>query len=578
MGTRKRGSSTEPHLRTAIEQSPLATAILDPDGRYLLVNAAWNALWPPGEDGSPEEASNAFESERLRALGLAPYLEECRYEGKLTTPLLLRETQADESGPRWLRAFVYPVRDEDGALLEMGLVLEDFTKRKALEDQLAHQAFHDPLTGLPNRSLFLNRLVHALSRAKRGAQRGEAGGVAVLYMDLDNFKRFNDSLGHQAGDRLLVGVAKRVCAHLRLGDTFARFGGDEFAMLLEALEDVGQASEVAQRIKRALVDPFEVDGHQVVLTTSIGIVTASAGSESGEEQAEELMRRADIAMYRSKREGKDRHEVFSSGMNHSLEQLGIEENLRSAIRLEELRVYYQPQVSLRTGETVGFEALARWEHAERGLLAPSEFIPLAEETGLIVPLGRWVLAEACRQWRVFRQRIPPHPSPLMCVNLSARQFRHPELVEEVSAILSETGMDPGDLALEITESVIMEKRSTAEQILRALKNLGVRLAMDDFGTGYSSITNLKSFPVDTIKIDRSMVEGMDEDPEARVVVSASIDLAHALGLGVVAEGVETTRELHELRSMGCDIAQGYYWYGPSSSEQITEALAAGLNP
>ena len=578
MGTRKRGSSTGPHLRTAIEQSPLATAILDPDGRYLLVNAAWNALWPPGEDGSPEEASNAFESERLRALGLAPYLEECRYEGKLTTPLLLRETQADESGPRWLRAFVYPVRDEDGALLEMGLVLEDFTKRKALEDQLAHQAFHDPLTGLPNRSLFLNRLVHALARAKRGAQRGEAGGVAVLYMDLDNFKRFNDSLGHQAGDRLLVGVAKRVCAHLRLGDTFARFGGDEFAMLLEALEDVGQASEVAQRIKRALVDPFEVDGHQVVLTTSIGIVTASAGSESGEEQAEELMRRADIAMYRSKREGKDRHEVFSSGMNHSLEQLGIEENLRSAIRLEELRVYYQPQVSLRTGETVGFEALARWEHAERGLLAPSEFIPLAEETGLIVPLGRWVLAEACRQWRVFRQRIPPHPSPLMCVNLSARQFRHPELVEEVSAILSETGMDPGDLALEITESVIMEKRSTAEQILRALKNLGVRLAMDDFGTGYSSITNLKSFPVDTIKIDRSMVEGMDEDPEARVVVSASIDLAHALGLGVVAEGVETTRELHELRSMGCDIAQGYYWYGPSSSEQITEALAAGLNP
>jgi diguanylate cyclase (GGDEF)-like protein len=577
MGARKRGPSTEPHLRAAIEQSPLATAILDPDGRYLLVNAAWNALWPPGEDGSPEEASNAFQSERLRALGLAPYLEACRYEGKLTTPLLLRET-TPESGPRWLRAFVYPVRDEHGALLEMGLVLEDFTKRKALEEQLAHQAFHDPLTGLPNRSLFLNRLVHALSRAKRWAQRDEAGGVAVLYMDLDDFKRFNDSLGHQAGDRLLVGVAKRVCAHLRVGDTFARFGGDEFAMLLEALEDVDQASEVAQRIKRALVDPFEVDGHQVVLTTSIGIVTASAGSESSEEQAEELVRRADIAMYRSKREGKDRHEVFSSRMNYPLEQPGIEEDLRSAIRLEELRVYYQPQVSLRTGETVGFEALARWEHAERGLLAPSEFIPLAEETGLIVPLGRWVLAEACRQCRVFRQRIPPRPSPLMCVNLSARQFRHPGLVEEVSAILRETGMDPEDLALEITESVITEKSSTAMDILRALKNLGVRLAMDDFGTGYSSITSLKSFPVDVLKIDRSIVEGMDEDPEDYAVVAASIDLAHALGLSVVAEGVETARELHELRSMGCDVAQGYYWYGPSSSGQITEALEAGFNP
>jgi diguanylate cyclase (GGDEF)-like protein len=577
MGARKRGSSTEPHLRTAIEQSPLATAILDPDGRYLLVNAAWNALWPLTEDGSPEEATNAFESQQLRAMGLIPYLEECRNEGKLTTPLLLRES-TPEAGPRWLRAFVYPVRDEDGALLEMGLVLEDFTERKKLEDQLAHQAFHDPLTGLPNRALFMDRLVHALSRAEREAERGDAVGVAVLYMDLDDFKRFNDSLGHQAGDRLLVGVAERVSAHLRLKDTFARFGGDEFAMLLEGLEDVGQASEVAQRIKGALVDPFEVDGHQAVLTTSIGIATAFADSERGEEQAEELMRRADIAMYRSKREGKDRHVVFSSRMNHSLEHLGIEEDLRSAMRLEELRVYYQPQVSLRTGETVGFEALARWEHLERGLLAPSEFIPLAEETGVIVPLGRWVLAEACRQWRVFRERIPPHPSPLMCVNLSARQFRHPELVEEVSAILSETGIDPENLALEITESVIMENRSTAVDILRALKSLGVRLAMDDFGTGYSSITNLKSFPVDIIKIDRSMVEGMDEDPQDHAVVSASIDLAHALDLDVVAEGVETTGELHELRSMGCDVAQGYLWYGPSSSEKIAEVLAAGLNP
>ena len=560
----------------AIEQSPLATAILDPEGRYLLVNAAWNAMWSPEEDLSPE-ATNAFESERLRALGLTPYLEECRNDGKLTTPLLFRET-TPETGPRWLRAFVYPVRDGAGALLEIGLVLEDFTEHKRLEDELAHQAFHDPLTGLPNRALFLDRLVHALSRAKRGAERGAACGVAVLYMDLDDFKRFNDSLGHQAGDRLLVGVAGRVGAHLRLGDTFARFGGDEFAMLLEDLEDVGQASKVAKRIKRDLSAPFEVDGHQAVLTTSIGIVTVSAGSESGEEYAEELMRRADIAMYRGKRGGKDRHEVFSSGMNHSLERLGMEEGLRSAIGQEELRVYYQPQVSLRTGETVGFEALARWEHPERGLLAPSEFVPLAEETGLIIPLGRWVLAEACRQAHAFREQTFPQSSPLMCVNLSARQFRHPELVEEVSAILSETGMDPHDLALEITESAIMENRSSAEDILRALKNLHVRLVMDDFGTGYSSITNLKRFPVDALKMDRSMVEGVDYDPENRAVLSATIGLAHALGLEVVAEGVETTEQLYELRSIGCDVAQGYYWQRPSTSEKTTEVLAAGLNP
>ena len=397
-------------------------------------------------------------------------------------------------------------------------------------------------------------------------------------MDLDDFKRFNDSLGHQAGDQLLVGVAERVGGILRLGDTFARFGGDEFAMLLEGLEEVGQAAEVAKRIKRDLIAPFEVDGHQAVVTSSIGIVMAATGSKIGEDYAEELMRRADIAMYRSKSEGKDRHEVFSVGMNHSLVHLRMEEDLRRAIEREEFRVYYQPQVLLATGEMVGFEALVRWKHPERGLLAPSEFIPMAEETGLIVRLGGWVLEEACRQARVFRERNLPGAPPRMYVNLSARQFRHPELVEEISAILSETETDPRTLALEITESVMMEKRTAAMDILRALKDLGVTLVMDDFGTGYSSITNLKSFPVDVLKMDRSIVEGMDRDPTNRAVVSASIGLAHALGLDVVAEGVETAGELDKLLSMGCDVAQGYYWLRPSSSEEITELLAAGSSP
>jgi diguanylate cyclase (GGDEF)-like protein/PAS domain S-box-containing protein len=576
MGIEKRGSSTELHLRTAIEQSPLATAILDPNGRCLLVNAAWNALWASVEEGLPE-GSSLFENKRLRAMGITTYLEECRQHGVVTTPLMFHEA-TPETRLRWLRAFIYPVRDESGTLLEMGLVLEDFTERKALEDQLVHQAFHDPLTGLPNRALFLDRLTHALSRAKREAERSEACGVAVLYMDLDDFKRFNDSLGHQAGDQLLVGVAERVGPHLRLGDTFARFGGDEFAMLLEGLEDVGQAAEVAERIERALSVPFKVDDHQAVVTSSIGIAMVATGSNIGEDYAEELMRRADIAMYRSKSEGKDRHEIFSVGMNHSLEHLEMEEDLRRAIEREEFRVHYQPQVLLRTGETVGFEALVRWKHPERGLLAPSEFIPLAEETGLIVRLGGWVLAEACRQTRVFREQILLGTPPKMYVNLSARQFRHPELVEEVSAILSETETDPQSLALEITESVIMEKRPTAVDILRALKDLGLTLVMDDFGTGYSSITNLKRLPVDVLKMDRSIVEGMDRDLANRAVASASIDLAHALGLDVVAEGVETSAELDKLRSMGCDIGQGYYWYRPSSSQKITELLTAGSSP
>jgi diguanylate cyclase (GGDEF)-like protein len=572
MGIEKRGSSTDLHLRTATEQSPLATAILGPDGRYLLVNAAWKALWALGE-GNPPKNSSIFEDERLYAMGLTAYIEECRRNSAVTTPLLFREAQADETGPRWLQAFIYPVRDETGALLEVGLVLEDFTERKALEDQLAHQAFHDSLTGLPNRVLFRDRLVHALSRAKRQAAQGEAGRVALMYMDLDDFKRFNDSLGHQAGDQLLVGVAERVTDGLRLGDTFARIAGDEFAMLLEDLEDVVQAAGVAARIKQDLRAPFEVDGHRAVVTSSIGVVVAAPG-ETGEDYAEELMRRADIAMYRSKHEGKNRHEIFYSGMNHSLERLGLEEDLRRAIEHQELRVYYQPQILMSTGETVGFEALVRWEHPERGLLAPSEFITLAEETGMIIALGQWVLAEACRQVRIFRERIPPDAPLRMSVNLSARQFRHPELVEEVLAILSQTGTDSRDVILEITESVMMEKGPNARHILRALKGLGLTLAMDDFGTGYSSITTLKSLPVDILKLDRSMVEGMDRDPQNRALVSATIGLAHALGLDVVVEGVETAGELDKLRSMGCDIAQGYYWSRPCSSEKATELLVS----
>ena len=566
---------THLHLRTAIEQSPLATAILGPDGRYLLVNAAWKALWSLAV-GEPPEGSNVFEDERLRAMGLIPYLEECRADGAVTVAPLLVETRGADTEPRWLKAFVYPVRDETGSLLQMGLVLEDFTERKALEDQLAHQAFHDPLTGLPNRVLFSDRLVHALARAKRQAERGASGGVAVLYLDLDEFKRFNDSLGHHAGDRLLVGVAERVAARMRAGDTFARIAGDEFGMLLEDLEDVSQAAEVAERIKRDLTLPFKVDGHEAVVTASIGIATAGPG-ESGEESAEELMRRADVAMYQGKREGKDRYKVFSSRMNHSFERLELEENLRRAIAREELKVYYQPQVRISTSEVIGFEALVRWEYAKRGLLLPSEFIPVAEQTGMIVPLGRWVLAEACRQARAFREHIPPDAPLRMCVNLSALQLRHPELLEEVSEVLSEAGMDPRELALEITESVMSEQdRSTTVDMLRGLKYMGVSLAIDDFGTGHSSITNLKSFPVDMLKMDRSMVERVHEDPENRAIVSATRGLAQAFGLEVGAEGVEKAEEMEALRLLGCDFVQGYYWQEPGPAEEMEKVLTGRL--
>jgi diguanylate cyclase (GGDEF)-like protein/PAS domain S-box-containing protein len=576
------------HLRTAIEQSPLGTIIFDPDGRCLLVNAAWNALWDLGED-EILEGSNVFENPEILAMGLIPYLRESMDDGKVVTPLLCYEAvpSGSDREVRWLRAFIYPVRDEAGSLLEIGLMLEDFTEHKALEEQLVHQAYHDSLTGLPNRTLLMDRLGHALSRLRQNAERdggvtggvtGEAARVALLFMDLDDFKRVNDSLGHPVGDELLVRVAERIAPHLRPGDTFARFGGDEFAVLLDEVEEASSATGLAQRIVRELRAPFLVDGHEIFITASIGVVLSDPSEEGGED----LLRRADVAMYQAKMRGKDRYELFSQRMRGSdLRRLKLDADLRRAIEAGEFRVYYQPKVLLRTGELIGFEALVRWMHPEHGLLDPVEFISLAEETGLIMPLGHWVLTEACRQTRTFQEfrERTFYETPLkMFVNLSARQFRHPTLVEEVSSALLETGLAARDLALEITESVMMEEETTAQTILRELKKLGVTLAMDDFGTGYSSLAFLKKFPVDVLKLDRSMIEGVEENHADSAIIAAVISLAHALELTVVAEGVETSGELERLRALGCDFGQGYYWRRPSPPKEAMKLLALGLNP
>lgn len=560
-------------MRTAIEQSPVSTVIFDPDGRCLLVNAAWNTLWDL-ERGETLEGTNIFENEQVNALGLAPYLKECMGDGKITTPLLFNEPLPIRAGgePRWLRAIIYLVRDQDGHLLEVGLMLEDFTERKGLEEQLAYQAFHDPLTGLPNRALFLDRLEHAMSLSRQNAERnggvtGEAARVALLFMDLDDFKRVNDSLGHAVGDELLVQVAGRVETSLRPGDTFA--------ILLDEVEDAGAAAGLSERLVEILYAPFMVDGHEVFVTTSIGVVF----SELGEGWGEELLRRADIAMYQGKRGGGDRCVIFSREMGSSdLGHLQLEGDFRRAIERGEFKVYYQPRVLIETEEIDGFEALVRWEHPEHGLLDPAEFISLAEESGLIIPLGRWILWEACHQVSLLRRQIPPEQPLNMCVNLSARQFRRPGLVEEITAILSETGLDPGDLTLEITESVVIQKEATAEVTLAALKNLGITIAMDDFGNGYSSLAYLRRFPVDVLKIDRSMMEGMNENAEDLAIVRAITSLAHDLGLTVVAEGVETIGQLEELRSLGCDFGQGHYWRRPCPIEEALKLLADGTRP
>ena len=445
----------------------------------------------------------------------------------------------------------------------------DITERKTFEEQLRHQAFHDPLTNLPNRALFMDRLRHALVRMKRRKK-----PAAVLFLDLDNFKLVNDSLGHEAGDRLLVSVAQRLRGCLRTEDTAARFGGDEFTILLEDVRHAGDAVRVARQITQALNAPFALEGREVFINASIGITL----STSGRERPTDLLRNADAALYRAKASGKAACEVFDAATNTlTLERLDLEADLRRAIERGELAVHYQPQLELLTGRIVGWEALVRWKHPERGLLPPPAFLSVAEETGLIAQIGNLVLEEACRQAKEWqKERHPTADTSLkISVNISARQLQHPdELVGEVVRVLEDTALAPGTLVLEITESMIMEDAEYNVDILGRLKDLGVRIAVDDFGTGYSNLAYLKRFPMDMVKIDKSFVDGLGEKPEDTAIVEAVISLAHALGLRTVAEGIETTEQLKRLRDLGCELGQGYYFSGALPAHEASGLLLA----
>ena len=471
--------------------------------------------------------------------------------------------------PFWQEHNVSPVRDEEGRITHHVGIINDITERKALEDELVHRAFHDGLTGLPNRALLEDRLGQALARTRRRSK-GEAGALAVLFMDLDNFKYVNDSLGHRAGDELLVEVAARLRAALRPEDTLARLGGDEFVVLVERIEDEESAGLVAERIAEALREPVVVGGQEVFATASVGVALGRDGAAP-----EDLLRDADTAMYRAKEGGKARSAVFRRGMGEaSSARLRLEGELRRALERGEFRVFYQPKALLETGEIVGAEALLRWEHPERGLLAPWEFVPLAEETGLLVPIGRWVLEEACRQARKWREELPPGAVSTMCVNLSAHQLKDPALVGHVRGALEGSGLEPSGLVLEITEGVLMENAFFTLATLRDLKGLGVGLAIDDFGTGYSSLSYLKRFPIDYVKIDRSIVSGVERDAGNEAIVTATVVVARAMGFRVVAEGVETAEEAEKLRSLGCDLGQGYYWWRPNPAREAAKLLGA----
>ena len=558
---------SEERFRSLVQNSSDIITILGADGTVLYVSPAVERV--TGYRPEEQVGTNAFGSVHPddREQALNTFAEVLKRPG-LHPPLEFRVPHKDGSW-RYLEHVVNNLLDDPTV---QGVVINswDVTERKALVEQLSYQAFHDLLTGLPNRALFMDRLEHALTRADRRGSK-----VAVLFTDVDNFKVINDSLGHKAGDQLLVAIAERLKACLRPEDTAARLGGDEFTILVEDVAGVGEVVQIAERIAEILRPPFALGEQEVFATVSTGIALNS----SAQEQAADLLRHTDLAMYRAKRRGKARHEVFEPSMDAKVvERLILETGLRRALVRQQFKVYYQPIVALESGKVAGVEALVRWEHPQRGLLLPEAFLSVAEETGLIVRIGQWVLREAVKQARIWQERYPGTPPLTVSVNLSPRQFFHPNLVAEV---LEESEIEPASLQLEITEgSMATNGTSSSDRTLRNLKRMGVQLAIDDFGLGYSSLSYLKRFPVDFLKIDRSFTAGLGGEPNGASkdteIVKAMIELTHALGLKVIAEGVETSEQLRRLRNMKCDFAQGNYFSEPLPSEALAVNLAEDL--
>jgi diguanylate cyclase len=554
-----------------VEDDPSYAGLLDEQLRY-----AWGDAFTLRRAGTIAEARRALRDQPPQCLLLDLNLPDGH---DLEALVALRETAPDIPvvvltalddelvGLRAMQAGAqdYLLKaDSDGQLV--GRAVRYAVERARFERQLDYQALHDPLTGLPNRLLLLDHLELALRHAER-----EHEHVAVLFLDIDRFKLINDSLGHGAGDRILIETAQALEALMRPGDTVGRFGGDEFAIVCDGVDGEHDVGLIAERIGQVLAEPVLVGGREVFLSASIGIALWDPAKPP---DPEELVRSAEVALDRAKEKGGSRWELFDSDMQRrALRRLEMEHDLYRALDREELVLLYQPQVRCADGVLSGVEALVRWEHPTRGLIGPAEFVPLAEETGLIMPIGAWVLEEACRQGRQWRAENP-NAAMTVSVNLSVLQLTQPNLVDAVTRVLEETGLTPAELCLEVTETTMMRDPAATLATLTALKALGVEVGIDDFGTGYSSLGYLSRMPLDQLKIDRSFVVALDEPDNARIV-AALIGLSHALGLEVVAEGVETEEHVHELTSLGCDIAQGYLFAKALAPAEITSIRGRG---
>ncbi|MCW6512428.1 putative bifunctional diguanylate cyclase/phosphodiesterase [Lichenifustis flavocetrariae] len=558
----------EQRFRALVQNASDLVLICSPDGTVFYQSPATHGPWGYTDDALLDEAFTGLvhPEDTAAARDLWDQTQAVRGATKAV------ELRCQNAAGAWRHAeLILSNLLDEPAVNGLIATVHDIQDRKIFEQQLTQQAFYDGLTGLPNRALLCDRIKQALVRTGR-----RNTNVGLLFLDLDKFKIINDSLGHQTGDELLIEVATRLKASVRAEDTVGRLGGDEFVVLLENIADDVSVLPVVEAIKKQFGRSFLLEGREIAVTASIGI----AFGDASRDQADSLLRNADLAMYRAKAAGKGRHVIFDSSMQvDTLARLELENDLRAAIDGGQLRVHYQPIVPLKSERVTEVEALVRWQHPTQGMISPLDFIPLAEETGLIIPLGLWVLKEACRQAAIWHAQFPIDPPVVISVNLSPRQFQMPDLAEEVERTLQEAGLPARYLKLEITEGTIMLDVEATISTLSRLKAIGIKLAVDDFGTGYSSLAYLKRLPLDVLKIDRSFIKGIAENAEDKAIVQAILLLAKSLNLEVTAEGIENAEQAAMLNSWQCERGQGYYFARPMEADKATALLGRlGLSP